>query len=267
MFFSLKKNFEFFSHKMQFIWQQIPAYLFATDIYALKTINKFLYTCIPLKKVFDCANATISKELYGRKEHFGTDYHGYFVLKREFLLQCLSGQDLHLEDIYENVFGQNFLWCEFDLHRLLYLIPKPLFQCLHICFFDGKVYVKNWNSIIERKMVTKFVSNPNHFSCVKVCLEYLMKSKDTLLKHGYKIKTRKTRIRGIGNMLCNFCKSGDFSYCSYSNSKLLNFESEQQSDEDFTENDEYEKNYLFNRLDKRESLKRFFKKKVFINNV
>ena len=148
--------------------------------------------------------------MQGECEHYGTDYHGYYILKKEFLLQCLTGvefqKEYHNEEKYEKVQGNVFLHCDFNLDYLIREVSHPTFDFLKICFLNGKLYVNNWNSIIERKCYVTNIPNPKGYFCVKSLLSDLFESKRFFVKFGYIVSIPKFKF-------CSACANNQPYYC------------------------------------------------------
>jgi hypothetical protein len=261
----ISANFFFHSSpQMQFIWGQVANYLYAADIFSLRIVHHLAYTHIPIKKVYDCANRVVS-QLNNKQEHFGTDYHGYFVRSRIFLLECLTGLNFERGEGFYNDYDfiGDIMHCLVNLNYLLHETPAPSFDFLKICLYDKQVYVANWNSIIERKCIVQQLENEKNFGCAKSVLRELQPKKRLFQRHGFQIKMLKFQY-------CYSCSRGDLKYCTDlileiddQRSVFEYYEEEKYEEEKYEEEDEDEDVfYSFYRLAKRQSLIKQRDKKI-----
>jgi hypothetical protein len=254
---------------MQFIWREVANYLYAADIFSLRIVHRLAYNHIGIEKVYECANRVVS-QLNNKQETCATDYHGYFVRSRIFLLECLTGLNFKRdEDLYNDYdpIG-DIMHCLVNLNYLLHETPAPSFDFLKICLYDKQVYIGNWNSIIERKCVVQQFENEKNYSCAKSVLRDLRPKKLLFQRHGFQIKIPKFQY-------CDACSRGKSQFCvdlilekddATSIFELCETYKEEKYDNNDEDDEDEDVLYSFHRLEKRQSLiKR--KNKIKINMI
>jgi hypothetical protein len=221
---------------MQFIWRQVPDYLFAADIFALRVTHHLTYKLISRQAIYNAANRMVAQRWEADDpEYFGTCYQGYIIRSRTFLLECVTGSSFGSFDHYDRV--GNFMHKLFNLNYLLHKIPAPSFDFLKICVYEKQVYVANWNSIIERKCSVRNLE--------KSCLKALMPERRRFQQQGYQIKIPKFEY-------CQSCAEGDVRNCLDLLPKMDSGDWDLE-DEDQEEEDHYDESCLvFGRLTKRQ---------------
>ncbi len=252
---------------MAFIWKQLIQYLYPSDIYSLRIANHFVYSQIKLNQVYDEANKCVLKNLKNDPEHYGTDYHGYLILSPSFLLGCLTGQKFDGNELWERINDKDFFHWEFNCNMLLHEIPLPTFDFLKNRFYGGKVYVANWNSIIEKKCYVQYISNPKNYFCSNLYLKELRIKKEKFKNYQIKIAHDFPLCSINKPQYCcdleqHFTRLGiDEEFDFIPSSQIWNFELEYDDDD---QGEDYGNNYLFKRLEKKQNLK---KKREKLNKI
>ncbi len=260
---------------MQFIWQQIPQYLYAAEIYSLRITNHFLNSCIPIDIVYTTADKIITKQLGTNLEYFG-----YFILQRRFLLKCLTGIimpikcDMHERSVPKD--SNKVLPYPLNLHFLLHDIKHPSLDFLKIIFFKGKIYVFNWNSIIERRATIENLENPRGYFCSRSCLQDMSEELVIFRVLNFSIQINQfyrcsnCSLGKSESYCCDFMQQENFNFTRPGKYKqnwdlLFDDDSEKEMDDDYDKYDDIECHS--ERLSKRQALKRrIFEQKKKVTN-